>query len=121
MGKRRLFLILAVVAALAGCATTPRPLSIETYYSSSSEGKTTNFEPIEIDIPAGRASEAIHLWGRQTDAEYLYACNDVEGVNTPAVHAVVQYPEDALRLLFAGTYLTFIEVNLGSYAIVRAR
>src|ERR1700730_8353086 len=92
----------AVAAALAGCAT-PRPWIIETDYGSSSRGTTTYFEPIAIDIPAGRASDALYLWGRQTGASYLYFCKEVEGVNTPAVQALVQHPEDALRSLFEGT------------------
>jgi hypothetical protein len=120
MRKTRVLSSLAVAAALAGCAT-PRPWIIETDYESPSRGTTTNFEPIAIDIPAGRASDAIYIWGRQTGANYLYDCKDVEGVNTPALQTLVQHPEDALRSLFEGTDLTFIEVNIGSYVIVRAR
>jgi len=60
--------------------------------------------PKAFDIVSGDAQHSLLEFGRQSEAQILFAAKDVKGVVTNAVHGTYE-PIDALHLLLTGTIL----------------
>jgi hypothetical protein len=119
MDQRKLLVLIAVSAALlGGCATPQRFVPLQGYdVDGTRPGKTTNFQPVEIDIAAGEVSSSINEWARQTDMDVLFSPDDLRGICAPPLKGLF-YPADALRQLLEGIGLTFSEPVIGEFVVI---
>jgi hypothetical protein len=109
---------LCAVAVLSGCETERASFTVESFEYEPANGKTTNFEAIDIDIEAGPAAGSIMEWSKQTHMSVFFNWEDAKGVVTPPVRGRFDASE-ALAKLLDGTVLTFIEAtNYSSYVVL---
>ena len=118
MDQKTLLMLSVVIVTLAGCSTFRRLEPPQVYeIDLTPPGKTTNFQPVEIDIAAGDLSDSVNDWAKQTDMDVLFFPDDVNGICTLPLKGPF-YPIDALRQLLEGTGLTFAEPVVGGFVVV---
>ena len=76
--------------------------------------------PVRVDIPSGRAGDSLIQLGRETGLQIIYIPNNLATVRTPELKGEWE-PREALRLLLAGTDLTFSEAGEGTVFVHRKR
>lgn len=109
--------VVVSAALLGGCATPQTFVPVQGYDVVGTRlGKTTNFQPVEIDIAAGDVSSSVNEWARQTNMDVLYSPDDLRGICTLPLKGLF-YPVDALRQMLEGIGLTFSEPVIGEFVV----
>ena len=62
-------------------------------------------EEVEVDIPAGMASQTLKEFAKQTQVEIIFNAVDIKGIRTKAV-AGRMAPEEAIKSMLSGTALS---------------
>ncbi len=113
---RWLLLVAAFVAAPVGYAqeapgvVEPRPEAVQ----SAASGQ------LQFDIPPQALASALSRFGETANLELLYDAALARGLNTQGVSGMTYTPEQALRILLAGTGLTARFGDSGTVTLARA-
>lgn len=74
--------------------------------------------PVEINLPAQTADQALLAFSQQARVEVLFSFDDLKTVNTPALHGIYE-PEEAIARLLSNTGFAARRNRPGKFVITR--